>query len=90
VENLVGYVRRNFLVPLPAVYTAHYRQLQGRREGSAGAREYIRILLLLKDHTLQKVTAAVEQAAALGLYGYSVCQKFFPILEIPKSPLTPL
>jgi hypothetical protein len=56
--------------PLPAVYEAYHRQLQKRREGSSGTREYIRILMLLKEHALQKVTAAVEQAAELGLYGY--------------------
>ena len=51
--------------PLPAVYEAYYRQLQERREGSGGTREYIRILMLLKDHPLQEVTAAVEQASTL-------------------------
>ena len=53
--------------PLPAVYEAYHRQLKSR-EGSLGTREYIRILMLLKDHALHEVTAAVEQAAGLGLY----------------------
>ena len=35
----------------------------GRAQG--GTREYIRILMLLKDHPLQEVTAAVEQASTL-------------------------
>lgn len=43
--------------PLPAVYEAYYRQLQERREGSGGTREYIRILMLLKDHPLPQITA---------------------------------
>jgi hypothetical protein len=62
--------------PLPAVYEAYHRQLQKRQEGSLGTREYIRILMLLKDHALQEVTAAVEQAADLGLYGYEAVKTF--------------
>jgi len=62
--------------PLPAVYEAYYRQLQERREGSEGTREYIRILMLLKDHPLQEVTAAVEQASNSGLYSYEVIENF--------------
>jgi transposase len=55
---------------LPPVYETYHRQLQARREGSGGTKEYIRILMLLKDHPLQQVTAAVEQASGSGLYGY--------------------
>jgi transposase len=62
--------------PLPAVYADYHRQLQKRQEGSCGTREYIRILMLLKDHALQEVTAAVEQAAGLGLYGYEAVTTF--------------
>lgn len=62
--------------PLPAVYEAYHRQLQERREGSGGTREYIRILMLLKDHPLQEVTAAVEQASNSGLYSYEVVKNF--------------
>jgi hypothetical protein len=32
--------------------------------------------MLLKDHALQKVTAAVEQAAGLNLYGYEAVITF--------------
>lgn len=62
--------------PLPAVYEAYHRQLQERRESSGGTREYIRILMLLKDHPLQQVTAAVEQASNSGLYSYEVVKNF--------------
>ncbi len=62
--------------PLPPVYEAYRRQLQKRQEGSLGTRDYIRILLLLKNHALQEVTAAVEQAADLGLYGYEAIKTF--------------
>jgi len=57
--------RRSFLVPPPEFddYGAlnAYRQLRNRREGQGGTREYIRFLILLKDHPLPAVTAAVEQ-----------------------------
>jgi hypothetical protein len=53
---------------LPPVYEAYHRQLRERREGQGGTREYIRILMLLKDHPLPAVTAAVEQAGAVGVY----------------------
>ncbi len=57
---------------LPPVYEAYHRQLRDRREGQAGTREYIRILMLLQDHPLPAVTAAVEQAATMGVFGYEV------------------
>lgn len=56
--------------PLPVVYEVYHRQSQKRREGSGGTKEYIRTLMLLKDHPLQQVTAVVEQASGSGLYGY--------------------
>lgn len=55
---------------LPPVYEAYHRQLRERREGQGGTREYIRILMLLQDHPLPAVTAAVEQAAAIGVFSY--------------------
>ncbi len=50
--------------------------LRERLEGGAGTREHIRILMLLKDYALQEVTAAVEQAAGLGLYDYEAVTTF--------------
>ena len=32
--------------------------------------------MLLKEHALQEVTVAVEQAAGLGLYGYEAVRTF--------------
>ena len=52
---------------LPPVYEAYHRQLRDHRERSGGTREYIRILMLLKDNSLPEVTVAVEHAAALGI-----------------------
>jgi hypothetical protein len=62
--------------PLPVVYEAYHRRLQKHQEGSGGTKEYIRILMLLKDHPLQQVTAAVEQASGSGLYGYEAVTTF--------------
>ena len=58
--------------PLPPVYETYHRQLQERREGSGGTKEYIQVLMLLKDHPLPEVTVAVERALRSGLYGYEV------------------
>jgi hypothetical protein len=63
--------------PLPPVYETYHRRLREDRDNGAGTREYIRILMLLKDHGLPEVTAAVEQAAGLGLYGYDAVLTFF-------------
>ena len=62
--------------PLPPAYETYHRRLRERRDGGAGTREYIRILMLLKDHELQEVTAAMEQAASSGLYGYEAVKAF--------------
>lgn len=62
--------------PLPPVYEAYHRRLREHREGSGGTREYIRILMLLKDHPIKDVTGAVEQASRSGLYSYEVVKNF--------------
>ena len=61
--------------PLPPVYEAYHRQLRDRRAGQAGTREYIRVLMLLREHPLPAVTAAVEQAAATGVYSYEAVKE---------------
>jgi len=53
--------------PLPPVYDLCRRRLKERHEGSQGIREYIRILMLLKDHPVEEVTAAVEKALSYGI-----------------------
>ncbi|MDQ1238369.1 MAG: hypothetical protein QG577_554 [Thermodesulfobacteriota bacterium] len=55
---------------LPPVYEMYRHRLKERLEGSRGIKEYIRVLLLLKDHSMDKVTAAVEKALSCGIYGY--------------------
>jgi hypothetical protein len=46
--------------PLPPVYETYHRRLRERQEGGGGTREYIRVLMLLKDYALHEVTGAVE------------------------------
>lgn len=56
--------------PLPPVYDRYRRRLKERHEGSQGIKEYIRILMLLKDHSLAEVSAAVEKALSCGILSY--------------------
>jgi len=53
--------------PLPPAYDTFRRRLKERHEGSQGIREYIRVLMLLKDHPVDQVTAAVENALSYGI-----------------------
>jgi transposase len=52
---------------LPPIYETYRRRLKERHEGSQGIREYTRILMLLKDHPMDEVTAALEKALSLGI-----------------------
>ena len=54
--------------PLPPVYETYRRRLKERHEGSQGIREYIRILMLLKDHPVDEVTTALEKALSYGIF----------------------
>jgi transposase len=56
--------------PLPPAYDTYRRRLKERHEGSTGIKEYIRILMLLKDHPVDEVTAAVEKALSCGIFSY--------------------
>jgi transposase len=67
-----AFARATPILKWPPVYETYHRQLQEHREGSQGTKEYIQILMLLKDHSLPAVTAAVESALCSGLYGYEV------------------
>jgi transposase len=62
--------------PLPPVYETYHQRLRARLGGGAGTREYIQILMLLKDHARHEVTGAMEQAASSGLYGYEAVKTF--------------
>jgi hypothetical protein len=73
--------------PLPPVYDLYRRRLKERHEGSRGIREYIRILILLKDHPMEEVTAALENALSYGISSADgvinlLCQVQQPATEI--------
>ncbi len=72
------------------MYEAYHRQLRDRREGQGGTREYIRILMLLRDHPLSAVTAAVEKATAGGVYSSEAVKSLVdgqPEFSWRRSPL---
>jgi hypothetical protein len=71
--------------PLPPVYDTYRRRLKERHEGSQGIREYIRILMLLKDHPEEEVTAAVEKALS---YGISSADGVINLLSQVDQPAT--
>jgi transposase len=73
--------------PLPPVYEKCRRRLKERHEGSRGIKEYIRILMLLKDHPMDEVTAAVEKALS---YGISSSDGVVNLLSQVHQPLTEL
>jgi transposase len=71
--------------PLPPVYDLYRRRLKERHEGSQGIREYIRILMLLKDHPVDEVTAAVEKALS---YSISSADGVINLLSQVHQPAT--
>ena len=75
--------------PLPPVYDRYRRRLKERHEGSQGIKEYIRILMLLKDHPLDEVTAAVEKALSYGILSYDgVINLLYQIHQPATEPLS--
>jgi transposase len=52
---------------LPAVFSHYHMQLKDRLGHSGGTKEYIRILMLLKENSMEEVSAAVKKAAGLGV-----------------------
>jgi len=75
---------------LPPVYEVYHQQLRNRWEGQDGTREYIRILMLLQDHPLSVVTAAVKQAATVGVYSYEVVKSLLSGQPEPSWHHSPL
>jgi hypothetical protein len=67
------------------VYDRYRRRLKERHEGSQGIREYIRILMLLKDHPVDEVTAAVEKALSYGISSYDGVMNLLYQLQQPLS-----
>lgn len=75
--------------PLPPVYDLYRRRLKERHEGSNGIKEYIRILMLLKDHPADEVTDAVEKALSHGILSYDgVINLLYQIHQLATEPLS--
>ncbi len=72
---------------LPPAYEVYRHRLKERLEGSRGIKEYIRVLLLLKDHPMDKVTAAIEKALSCGIYSYDgVANLLYQVDQPPMEP----
>ena len=61
-------------------------RLKDRLGHSGGTKEYIRILMLLKDSPVEEVTEAVKRATGLGIYGFDgVKNLLYQLLEPAKK-----
>jgi hypothetical protein len=60
---------------LPECFTALRRRLEAERDGE-GTREYIRVLRLLEKHSLDRLTAAVEQGLRVRAHGRDAVAQF--------------
>jgi transposase len=75
--------------PLPPAYDTYRRRLKERHEDSRGIKEYIRVLMLLKDHPVEDVSAAVEKALSYGIYSYDgVMNLLCQLHQRPTEPLS--
>lgn len=84
---------------LPPAYEVYRQRLKQIREGSRGIKEYIRILMLLKDHPTDDVTTAVEKALSCDIYSYDGVVNFLDqihqvemepaCLRVNSPPVTP-
>lgn len=71
---------------LPAVFCRYHMHLKDRLGHSGGTKEYIRILMLLKDSPVEEVTEAVKRATGLGIYSFDgVKNLLYQLLEPAKK-----
>ena len=75
---------------LPPVYERYHQMLKERHEGSRGTKEYIQVLMLLKEHVQREVTAAVEKALAIGIYSFDGVKNLLLQQQAPTRPWCPL
>jgi hypothetical protein len=76
--------------PLPPVYDLYRRRLKERHEGSRGIREYICILMLLKDHPVEEVTTALEKALFYGIFSADGVINLLDQVYQPAKEIVPL
>jgi transposase len=71
---------------LPPVFPRYHMRLKDRLGHSGGTKEYIRILMLVKDSPVEEVTEAVKRATGLGIYGFDgVKNLLYQLLEPAKK-----
>ncbi len=64
------------------------RRLERGQEGTEGTRQFIAVLLLLKDHPLERLSRAVERALQLGIEHPEAIRNL--LLCPPEQPPSPL
>ena len=86
VEGIVGYCRRNFLVPMPRFrnFDDLNTHLEARM-GKAGKREYVQVLRLIESFSLDDVRAAISAALERGVIGFDAVKPLV-LCRIEKRP----
>jgi transposase len=70
---------------LPAAFSRYHMHLKDRLRESGGTKEYIRILILLKDNSMEEVTAAIKKATGLGVYSFDGVKNLLYQLREPAK-----
>ena len=71
---------------LPDTYKHYHERLKGRHEGWRGTREFIQILMLLRDYEQHEVDQAIEQALAHDIYSYDGVKNLLIQAREPNRP----
>jgi hypothetical protein len=84
---------------LPPVFPCYHMRLKDRLGHSGGTKEYIQILMLLKDSPVEEVTEAIKRATGLGVFSFDGVknliyqqrepEKRFNILEVWSPEVWP-
>ena len=83
-----GAPMRQLWEALPECFTLLRRRLERDQEGTEGTRQFIAVLLLLKNHPLERLRRAVERALALGIEHPEAIRNL--LLCPPERPPSPL
>jgi transposase len=70
---------------LPAVFSRYHLHLKERLGHSGGTKEYIRILMLLKDSPMEEVAPAIKKATGLRIYSFDGVKNLLYQLREPAK-----
>jgi transposase len=70
---------------LPAIFSRYHMHLKDRLEHSGGTKEYIRILMLLKNSPMEEVASAIKMATGLGVYSFDGVKNLLYQLREPAK-----